>query len=215
MHLKRQKSPKNWPIYRKGTKYVVRPSFDIGKGIPVLIALRDMLGVVQNRKEAKRAIFNRNILLNEKPVLDEKNTILLLDVLKIVPSKKSYRMGLSGKGKFIIEEIDEKGSYHKVAKVVDKKILKNKKIQLNLDDGRNFLSDIKCKTNDSVLIDFKKNSVEKCIPLKEGLSSLVFAGKHSGKKGTIKNIDKEKKMVELDCDGNLINVLIKQIMVLE
>ncbi len=37
MYLKRQKAPKNWPITRKGTKYVVRPSFDIQRGIPILI----------------------------------------------------------------------------------------------------------------------------------------------------------------------------------
>jgi len=42
MHLKRQQAPKNWPIFRKGTKYVVRPKFDTQKGIPLLIVLRDL-----------------------------------------------------------------------------------------------------------------------------------------------------------------------------
>ena len=59
MHLKRQEAPKNWPVFRKGTKYVVRSEFDIQKGIPILIILRDMLKIAQNRKEAKRIIHLR------------------------------------------------------------------------------------------------------------------------------------------------------------
>ena len=83
MHLKRQKVPKNWPIPRKGTAYVVRPNFE---GIPILVILRDMLKVVQNRKEAKKAIHQKQILMNNKPVTDEKNSMLLFDTISIVPS---------------------------------------------------------------------------------------------------------------------------------
>jgi len=42
MHLKRQKIPKNWPVKRKGTKYVVRPNFGTDNSIPLLIVLRDI-----------------------------------------------------------------------------------------------------------------------------------------------------------------------------
>ena len=62
MHLKRQKVPKSWPITRKGTKYLVRPNSDIHSGIPILIILRDMLKIAQNRREVKRAIHEKNIL---------------------------------------------------------------------------------------------------------------------------------------------------------
>ena len=93
-HLKRQKMPKNWPIKRKGTTYVVRPSFNPKKGLPVLIVLRDILEVAQDRKEVKKIIRAKQVLLNNKPVNDEKNNILLFDVLNIVPENKSYRMKL-------------------------------------------------------------------------------------------------------------------------
>ena len=53
MHLKRQNTPKSWPIHRKGTKYIVRPQFNPRKGVPILILLRDMLKVAKNRKEVK------------------------------------------------------------------------------------------------------------------------------------------------------------------
>lgn len=212
MHLKRQKVPKSWPIYRKGTKYVVRPRVDIKKGIPVLIVLRDMLKIVQNRKEAKRAIHMKYVLLNNKPVTDERTSILLFDVLTLIPLKKSYRIGLSNNKKIEINEIKEKESNNKIAKIMDKKILKGKRTQLNLSDGRNFLSNIQCNMNDSVLINFKEKKIEKCIPLKENSEVFVFAGKHTGKKGIVKKINIEKKMAELNVDRKPINVLMKQML---
>jgi small subunit ribosomal protein S4e len=215
MYLKRQKAPKNWPIQRKGTKYVVRPNFKIKEGVSLLVFLRDMLKLAQNRKEVKRAIHLKYILLNDKPVRDEKNTITLFDKVNVVPSKKYYKLNLSKHGKFSFEEINEVGAHHKIAKIINRKTLKGKKTQLNLSDGRNYLSDFKCGVNDSVIIDFKKNGITKCLPLKEGSNVIVFAGKHSGVRGVITKIKPEKKMAELSLGNKKINVLIKQIMVVE
>jgi len=213
MHLKRQKVPKNWPIKRKGTAYIVRPNANILNGIPILVALRDILKLAQNRKEVKKAIHSKNLLLNGFPVRDEKNSITLFDTLTLVPSNESYRLSLSEKGKFQIEKINAGEETHKIAKVINKKMLKGKKVQLNLSDGRNFLSDIKCNVNDSVLIDLKKKKIEKCLPLKEKGEVLVFAGKHAGKKANINKIDQVKKMSELTFENKKINVLIKQLII--
>jgi len=215
MHLKRQKIPKNWPIHRKGTKYIVRPNFNLKKGIPILILLRDMLKVCENRKEVRKAIHSKYILVNDKLVKNEKNSLALLDKLSILPSKKYYKLNLSKFGKFEIEEIREPDTHHKVAKIVDKKILKGKKVQLNLADGKNFLSNLSCKVNDSVVIDFKEGKIKKCLPLKEKSNVLVFAGKHSGKRGIINKIKPERKIAELEIGKEKINVLIKQFMVIE
>jgi len=214
-HLKRHNAPKSWPIARKGTKYVVKPKQSIKKGLPILIILRNNLKIAQNRKEVKKALYLEQITLNNKVIRDEKNSALLFDVIKIVPSKKSYRLVLSEKGRFKLEEIN-KNTDQKIAKVVSKKILKGKKRQLNLSDGNNFISDLKCETNDSVIIDFKnKKKIIKCLPLKKEMNALVFSGKHSGKQGIIEKIKKERKMVELKIKDKKINVLINQLMVLE
>jgi ribosomal protein S4E len=92
-------------------------------------------------------------------------------------------------------------------------MLKGKKIQLNLSDGRNFLSDMKCKVNDSVLINLKNKKIEKCLPLEDHAEVMVFAGKHSGEKGKIEKINKERKIVEINTGKEKINVLIKQVIV--
>ena len=161
MHLKRQKVPKNYPVERKGTAYIVRANFDYRKGMPLLVVLRDILKVARTKKEVKRAIHSKNILVNNKNAVDEKNSVLLFDTLTLVPSKKHYRVELSEVGKFEIKEITESEANKKISKIVDKKTLKGKKTQLNLGDGRNFLSDIKCNINDSILINFKDKKIEK------------------------------------------------------
>lgn len=215
MHLKRQKIPKSWPIQRKGTKYVVRPNFKIKDGVPVLVSLRDMLKLAKNRKEVKRIIHLKQVLLNDRVIKDEKNVLTLFDKINIVPSKEYYKLNLSKYRKFYFEEIKEPEAHHKISKIINKKVLKGKKIQLNLSDGRNYLSDLKCNTNDSVVIDFKDNKINKCLPLKEKAKVVVFAGKHSGSRGEVIKINLEEKMVELDVDNKRINALIKQIMVTE
>ena len=215
MHLKRQKVPKNWPIPRKGNVFVVRPSFNLDRGIPILIVLRDLLKIAQNRREVKRALHKKQILLNDKPVIDEKNTALLFDVIKVLPFKKSYRIELSENGKFKVNEIKESDSDKKISKVINKTILKGKKIQLNLSDGRNFISDVKCNTNDSLLINLKNKKIEKCLELKEKSNVIIFEGKHAGKKGKIAKINQERKMAEISIEKKLVNVLIKQLIVVE
>ena len=215
MHLKRQKVPKTWPIKRKGTTYLVRPNSNLTDGIPLLILLRDVLNVAQNRREVKKIIHAKNLLLNNKLVKDDKASAVLFDTITIIPSEKFYRITLSDKGKFDAEEITKDAAEHKFSKIVNKKVLKGKKIQFNLSDGRNFISDLKCNVNDSILTVFKGKKINKCLPLKEKSNVLVFAGKHSGTRGTVEKINKGKKVVEINSSERKLNVLIKQIIVIE
>ncbi|OYT36370.1 hypothetical protein B6U91_01365 [Candidatus Pacearchaeota archaeon ex4484_71] len=211
-HLKRQKAPKNWPIERKGKKFVVSGN---EKGIPILIAIRDVLKIAKNRKEVKRAIAKKAILLSNKAVKKDREIAFLLDTITIVPSKKTYRVILSESGKFNLEEAKKSDETKKVSKVIGKKILKGKKTQANLWDGRNFIYNKKFNVNDSVVIDLKKNSIETVLPLKKDAKALVIGGKHTGKEGKIKNINDSLKSVELDTKKGTYNVLIKQIMIIE
>jgi small subunit ribosomal protein S4e len=207
--------PKRWPIERKGKTYVVKPNFGVKEGIPVLVVLRDMLKIAQNRNEVKRIIHLKQVLVNEKNVTDEKNNILFYDTINILPMKKYYRMELSENGKFYLQEIKENETNKKIAKIINKKILKGKKVQLNLNDGRNFLSDIKCNMNDSVVINLKEGKIEKCLSLKEKANAVIFAGKHLGKKGEIIKLNLEEKTASVKIGEREINILINQLMVVE
>jgi small subunit ribosomal protein S4e len=203
--------PKNWPIARKGTKFVVKPAFNLEGGLPLLMIIRDLLKLAQTRKEVKKAIHEKKLLINGSLVKDDKQTVLLLDVVTIVPGIKHYKLILNKYGKFAIEETKEANS--KISKIINKKTLNGKKTQLNLLDGRNYLSEIKCNTNDSVIVNFKTKKIDKCLSLKEKATVLVFAGKHAGATGTINKI--EDKMAELKIGKEKANVLVKQLMVVE
>ncbi|NMB66844.1 hypothetical protein GYA25_02190 [Candidatus Woesearchaeota archaeon] len=214
-HLTRQEIPKEWPLPRKGGVYIIRPNNNLSKGIPVLIILRDILKLGNNRREIKKIIHDKKVLLNDKFVKDEKENVLLFDVLKFPLIKKNYRLSISEQGKFLLEEINEKESEKKISKIIGKKILKNKKIQVNLSDGTNFLFNEKFKINDSVVIDLKNRKIEKVLPLKEGTKIKVYSGKHIGKTGKIISLDEKMKMAKISSNNQDINVLIKQIMVIE
>jgi small subunit ribosomal protein S4e len=214
MHLKRQKAPKSWPIPRKGTAYVVRGK-NISKGIPVLIIIRDILKITKDRRETKIALNSKKVLLNNRIIKDIGADASLFDVITIVPSKEHYRISLDEKGKFFAEKEKEERAGYKIAKITNKKMLKGKKIQLNLNDGRNFLSSIKCKTNDSVLINLKENKIEKCIELREKSNVMVIGGKHTGIKGKINSINSEKNTAEIESNNENLHVLIKQLIVTE
>ena len=214
-HLKRQAVSKKWPIPRKGTKYLVKPAAHENEGVPLLVLLRDILKVARTRKEVKKAIHDKNIIINTRIAKDEKHGLTLFDNITIVPSKKSYKLTLTPNGKFTVSEVSEKDAKTKTVKIVDKTILKGKKVQLNLSDGRNILSEETSKTNDSVILDLEKKKISKILPLKEKIKAVVIAGKHAGKIGEITKIDNKHRMVGLKADSGEINILIKQMMVVE
>lgn len=214
-HLKRQEIPKSWPIERKGTKYFVLPNHGFEKAMPVLVVIRDILETANNRKEVKQAIHLRNILVNTKKIHDEKYAVVLFDTITFVPTKKSYRVEMNETGKFEVKEIKESEAGKKIAKIINKKMLNGKKLQLNLSDGRNVLSNEKGKVNDSVLINLKDNKIEKIVPFKEKANVLIFEGKHSGEKGVVEKINTEKKTADIEMKDKKVSVLIKQLMVVE
>src|SRR3990167_6598759 len=166
-HLKRQSAPKTWPVPKKGTAYMVKPLSNLKTTIPLTLILRDILRVCKNRREIKRAIQLRQIKVNSREVKDDKISISLFDIMEIIPSKKHYQVGLSEKGKFEINETKEQDSKTKVAKIINKKTLNGKKTQINLGDGQNFLSEMKCRVNDSAVVNLKDRKIEKLLPLKE------------------------------------------------
>lgn len=220
MHLKREQSPKNWPIERKGTTYLVRPRGYIEQGVPVLIIIRDMLKLAKDRRETKKALNAKQVLLDNRVVFDDRDNALLFDVITILPGKgsgneKNYRVIMGKNKKFALEEISSSEANHKISKIINKRTLKGKRMQINLSDGRNFISNEKCKVNDSVVVNLKERKLEKCIPLRKDAKAIIFAGKHAGESGAIKDIDEENHKVKLESKGEMINILIKQLMVTE
>lgn len=208
MHVKRHTIQKTWPIPRKGTKYVIRASHNQKTSIPVLIILRDMLKLAKNRKEVKKILQEKKVLLNGKEVKKEELSVSPFDLIQI--GSEVYELGFSDKGKFVLKETARK---EQILKVISKKILKNKKIQLNLLHGKNILIDNKekMKTGDSVVV--QTNKIIKVLPVEPGREIIMFAGKYRGETGKIEKI--ENNLASIDSKKGKINVPIKNILVIK
>lgn len=205
MHLKRQDTPKSWPIERKGTKYIVKPSHNKKNALPLLIVLRDMLKIARNRKEARQILSQGTVLINNIPIKNEDFSVLPFDSIKI--GNKNYKLGFSEKGDFALKE----GEKEIILKVVGKKILKGGKMQLNLLYGKNIISEKKVSTGCSIAI--KENKIVEILPLEKGREVIVFSGKYKGKEGKIEGLD--KKIANISCKGKKINAPLKMVMVIK
>lgn len=213
VHLKREQAPKSWRTSRKGTAFVAMPRST--QGAPLLVILRDILGVVQNKREVKNAIHDGKVIVNSKPVKDEKRGVSLFDTISFIPSDQHYRINLSEKGKYKVEEISKEEANNKISKVIGKKKLKKGQIQINLNDGRNFFFDKEVKTNDSVLVDLGSKKIKKHIPLKEKSRVVAFAGRHIGKEGEVEQINQETKKAIVNSNQEKINVPLNKIIAIE
>jgi len=191
MHLKRSKIPKMWPIPRKGTKFVVVASHAKTKAIPILIILRDILKIANTRREAKYIISNKDVKVNNKIVKVDNFPVQIFDVVTLDKIKKNYRLEIVNK-KFGLVEISEKEAERKIVKIIGKKILKKGKIQMNLEDGQNFITEEKFRVGDSAVVNTKENKIEKILELKPGAKVEIMEGKHVGEKGIVEKIDDQQ-----------------------
>jgi len=216
MYLKRNKVEKFWTIPRKGTKYLARPTHDQKESVPLIVIARDILKIVNNKKELKKLINEKQILINNKIVRETNYPICLFDNISLPLSKKNYTAILSNNKKMIFNEISDKEAETKTFKVIGRKTISEKKSQLNLMNGRNIISDENVKIGDSVLFNFKTKKITKVFPMSKGQNVLVIKGKHTGNSGKIEDIMFRggKKLVKIDSDKEKINVWTKNIIVI-
>jgi ribosomal protein S4E len=190
MHIKKSKMSKLWPVPRKGKRkvYVAVPSHSTSKGISVLFILRDLLGIVKTRKEARYVTFSGLVKVNNKIRKDENFPVQVFDTLNLEKGKLNYRLEIVNR-KFSLKEISSKEAETKVVKISGKTILGKNLVQMNLEDGQNILSNEKFSVGDSVILNTIKDEITKVLPLKEGANIEVISGKHAGKTGKLKGFE--------------------------
>ena len=107
-HLKRYKAPKSWPIHPKEDTWTVKPapgSHAIEDSLPLLVIIRDILGLADNSREAKRIINTGNVLIDGRAVKDYKFPVGFMDVLTIPKTEENYRILLDTKGRLTLHPI--------------------------------------------------------------------------------------------------------------
>lgn len=190
-HMLRLAAPKTYPILRKESKYIVK----IGAGphpkeqsLPLLVVLRDMLKIAHTQNEIKRILNDKKVIVDGKVRKNPKIPIGFMDIISLPILKHNYRVLFDRKGVLQLIKISDHEAKSKLCKIMDKTIIRDGKIQLNLHDGRNIIvNDQKFKSGDSILITLPDQKITKHLQLEREVMVYITDGKHVGETATIIN----------------------------
>ncbi len=191
MHLTRSEIGRVTPIPRKGTRYIARPLAYTTSAVTVLAAVRDMLRLARTAREVEEMIKEKKLKINGRVVRDVREP---LTVLSLFEADKLYLVSLLPTGRFTLKPTK---STHRVAKVINKKLMKKGAVQVNLHDGTNLITKEKINVGDSLEMDTNLK-ILKIIPLKTGAQVLVSSGKNVGAMGVVSDIEGANVVVTLD-----------------
>lgn len=192
MHQTRQEVITKIPIPRKGTKYVARAMSNIKNSVPVVIAVRDMLKLARTSTEVKKMINQKLLKINGRPVKDLRESIQLFNLFE---ADKPYILTFLPTGRFTLQETKDKNQ--RICKVINKKLLKNNNIQLNLHDGTNIISNDKIGVGDSLYLDLSTR-IKEHIPLENKREVLIIKGRYLGLKGKILSIEQNQISIQIN-----------------
>ena len=198
--LKRNPSPKFWPIHRKELLWVVKPAsgpHSQENCLPLTLVLRDMLGVAKTKKEVSKILSQGKVVVDGKIRRKADYPVGLMDVISVSDLNKSFRVMPSHKG-LILQSIKKDETNFKLCRVENKKIL-TEGVQISLHDGSNILvkvaetanpTEATYQTFDILKLSLPDKEVLDQISAKEGNVAIITGGKNIGKQGKIVEIEK-------------------------
>ena len=189
-HQKRLSVPNSWPVERKTATFTVKATAGPHgeDGVPLLILLRDVLGYVDSRKEARYALNQGSVLVNSEPLSDEQRPIGMFDIVEFVERDEHYRVFPDEGGRLALTPIDAEDADSKLGKIEGKRQVPGGNIQLSLHDGRTLeIEDGDYAGNDSIVVD-TDNEILAHFPYEEGALVTAVRGQHAGEIGEIDEI---------------------------
>lgn len=203
-HLKRLAAPAKWNIQRRSTTFVARPmpsGHSMDMCIPLNIFMKEIAGYAKTTKEVKTILQNKNILVNGRKQKDHRAAAGFLDIIEM-DAMEHVRIILDARGKIGYVKVSAKEAHLKVSKIIGKTALKGNKLQLNLNDGQNFLISSKEKYNvgDSVVVDVKTKKIIEHLPFDKNMTVLLVEGKQIGRIGKIMHVEHGEVTIKLQ-DG--------------
>ncbi|MFP4045478.1 MAG: 30S ribosomal protein S4e [Candidatus Aenigmatarchaeota archaeon] len=193
-HQKAISSPKTFPIKRKGNTWTTNPRAGPHSQkdcIPLGVLIRDMLGYAESIKEVRKILNKGYCKVDGKICKDYKYPIGIFDSIEL--KDEHYRIMPSKKG-FGLLEIDEKESQKKICRLEDKTLLKGGKTQLNLNDGKNIITEDgeDLETGTSLIISLPDLEIEETVDREEGNKVMIVGGKNRGKIAEFKKVKEVK-----------------------
>jgi len=196
-HLSRLAAPKSWPVKRKGIKWIAKPipgAHNINYAMPLVVIIRDLLGITHSSKDTKNIVNSGEILVNNQRVRKIRIPVGLFDVLSIPKSKQFYRIVINKKGEIHLIKIDEKDANILPLKIKDKTILKKGKVQLNFTNGWNLLVTKKFSREETLFFDLSQKKITDSVKLEKGNTIYVIKGRHAGKVAVIEDLKTSGKI---------------------
>jgi len=191
-HQKRLSVPKSWPVERKTETFTTAAGAGPhGKdGVPLVILLRDVLGYVDSKKEARYALNQDTVLVNGDAVSDESIPIGMFDILAFTEREEYYRVFPDEGGRLALTPIDADAAGSKLGKIEDKRQVPGGETQLNLHDGRNLTVEdgSEYSGGDSIVVDNESGEVVAHFPYEEGALVTAVRGQHAGDIGEVSEI---------------------------
>tara|TARA_B100000886_G_scaffold118888_1_gene79919 strand:+ start:446 stop:1024 length:579 start_codon:yes stop_codon:yes gene_type:complete len=153
------------------------------------VILRDVLGVAQNRREAKKILHSKLVKVDGAIETDIGRGVGLMDVLTV--GDVSYKCVLDTNGKLRYRTIPAKEASTKICRVMGKTTIKGAKTQVHLHDGRNLLfnENPEYKTGDSLVISLPDQEVKSYHKFEEGSIAYLTGGNHIGELATVRGQD--------------------------
>ena len=124
-HMKRLAMPRSWPLTRKTDIWISRPrpsGHPIERCMALGVVLRDILGVANSMREAKRALATRRILVDGRVTTDMRRGVGVMDVLTV--GDDHYRCVLDNNGKLRYASISAKDAAQKLCRIDGKTTIK-------------------------------------------------------------------------------------------
>ncbi|WP_181692357.1 30S ribosomal protein S4e [Natronomonas sp. LN261] len=191
-HQKRLAVPKSWPVERKEETYTTKAAAGPHgeAGVPLLIVLRDVLGYVDSKKEARYALGQDSVLVNGKAISDERQPIGMFDILAFREREEYYRVFPDEGGRLSLTPIDAESAGSKLGKIVGKTQVPGGDTQLALHDGETLLVEdaTAYDGNDSIVVSNDNEEIVAHFGYEEGALVTAVSGAHAGRIGTVDEI---------------------------
>ncbi len=205
-HMKRLTMPRSWPLPRKTTIWVQKPDpcgHPLEFCMPLGIILRDVLGVCKTRREAKRIVQDRKVMVDGLIATSIGRGVGLMDVLTV--GEHNYRCVLDLKGRLQYRAISTDAALSKPCRISGKTTISGGRIQINLHDGRNIIADDASgySTGDTLVLSVPSQDIVAHHPRKEGCAIYLIGGSHVGDLSTLTsyNVKRSSMPNEVTLDG--------------
>jgi small subunit ribosomal protein S4e len=224
-HQKRLSVPNSWPVERKEETWTVKAGAGPHgeSGVPLVILMRDVLGYVDSKKEARYALNQGTVLVNGDAVSDERRPIGMFDILAFTEREEYYRVFPDEGGRLALTPISAGAADSRLGKIVRKGQVGGGDFQLTLHDGTNLhvgadeAADY--SGNDSLVVDNETKEVVAHFPYEEGALVTAVDGTHAGEIGTLAEITvtpgSGNNIVRVEQDGGEFETVEQYVVVID